>query len=109
MKNRSAFVLPMLLSALLLGGAAPAHAHAPGEASALSAMSALPVASVVVGAGLAASAVVAVPVALSSAGAALPAASAAGAGVRAGLACRSTYTALNTAVVIHCLKGVLVQ
>lgn len=51
----------------------------------------------------------AVSAALSSAGAALPAASAAGAGVRAGLACRSTYTALNTAVVIHCLKGVLVQ
>lgn len=60
----------LLAAALVLGmfGSAPARAH--GDASAASAVSALPVASVVVS-GAAASAVVAVPVALSTAGAVL--------------------------------------
>ena len=58
-------------AALVLGLVAGAPARAHGEASAVSAVSALPLASVVVGAGAAASAVAAVPVVLSTAGAVL--------------------------------------
>lgn len=58
-------------AALALGLVVGAPARAHGEASAISALSALPMASVVVGAGAAASAVAAVPVALSTAGAVL--------------------------------------
>ena len=58
-------------AALVLGLVAGAPARAHGEASAVSAVSALPLASVVVGTGAAASAVAAVPVVLSTAGAVL--------------------------------------
>ena len=58
-------------AALVLGLVAGAAARAHGEASAVSALSALPLASVVVGAGAAASAVAAVPAVLSTAGAVL--------------------------------------
>ena len=66
MKKQIAVVV--LAAAALVGG--PANAH-PNDASALSMLSALPVASVVVGASAAAGAVLAVPVALSAAGAVL--------------------------------------
>ncbi len=60
-----------LAAALVLGVFCSAPARAHGDASAVSALSALPVASLVVGSGVAASAVAAVPVALSTAGAVL--------------------------------------
>lgn len=61
----------LLAAALVLGFLCSAPARAHGDASAVSAVSALPVASLVVGSGAAASAVVALPVALSTVGAVL--------------------------------------
>ncbi len=69
MKTR--FVALMTACVLLAGVAAPLQARAQSEASALSAVSTLPIASVMVGASAAASAVVVVPAALSTAGAVL--------------------------------------
>ena len=60
-------LIASLLAALVIASG-PSHAHAQSDASALSALSALPVASVVVGAGAAASTVVAIPAMLSVAG-----------------------------------------
>ena len=66
MKNRLA---AYLIAALTLGGSAASfNAQAQSEASALRAVSALPVASVVVGTSAAAGSVVAIPVVLSTAG-----------------------------------------
>ena len=67
MKTRVATYL-IAVCAVLTGATAYFYAHAQAEASALSAVSALPVASVVVGASVAASTVAAVPVMLSAAG-----------------------------------------
>lgn len=61
----------LLAAALVLGILCSAPVRAHGDASAVSAVSALPVASVVVGGSAAASAVVALPVAFSTAGAVL--------------------------------------
>lgn len=70
MKNR--FVTGLIVACALLAGAgASFHAQAQSEASALSALSALPVASVVVGGSAVAGSVVAVPLVLSTAGAVL--------------------------------------
>jgi hypothetical protein len=70
MKNRIATYLIATYS-ILTGTSLPFHAQAQSEASALSAVSAMPVASVVVGASAAATAVLAVPVVLSTTGAVL--------------------------------------
>lgn len=72
MKKSSASLITSLAAALLLlsGTALPVHAHAQSDASAFSAVSALPIASVVVSAGVAGS-VLAAPVILSTAGAVL--------------------------------------
>lgn len=65
------FIASLVASLLLLSGTAmPVHAHAQSDASTLSAVSALPLASVVVSAGAAGS-VLAAPVILSTAGAVL--------------------------------------
>jgi hypothetical protein len=69
MKNR--FTAYWIAACITLAGAASFNVQAQSEASALSAVSALPVASVVVGVGAASGAVVAVPVVLSTAGAVL--------------------------------------
>ena len=69
MKNR--FVAYCTAVCITLAGAASFNAQAQSEASALSAVSALPIASVVVGGSAAAGAVVAIPVVLSTAGAVL--------------------------------------
>jgi len=68
MKNR---LNTCLMAACILAGAVSFNAQAQSEASALSAVSTLPVASVVVGASATAGSVVAVPVVLSTAGAVL--------------------------------------
>jgi hypothetical protein len=70
MKNFFAACL-LTACAAVVGLSAPLPARAQSEASALSALSALPLASVVVGAGAASGAVLAVPVVLSTAGAVL--------------------------------------
>ncbi|HCY16651.1 MAG: hypothetical protein A2Z93_14910 [Curvibacter sp. GWA2_64_110] len=70
MKHRLATVL-IAVCAIFVGASAAFDVKAQTDASALSAVSALPVASVVVAGSAAASAVVAVPVALSTAGAVL--------------------------------------
>lgn len=70
MKHRIATYL-IAISLIITGTSVPFHAQAQSEASALSAFSAMPVASVVVGASAAAGAVLTVPVVLSTAGAVL--------------------------------------
>jgi len=65
MKSRFA---TCLIAVCFLAGTAASNAHAQSEASALSAVSTLPLASVVVGASATAGSVVAIPVVLSTAG-----------------------------------------
>ena len=67
MKNRSAIHL-VAACAVFMGASTPLHAQAQSDASALSAISAMPVASVV---GASVGAVIAIPVAFSTAGAVL--------------------------------------
>jgi hypothetical protein len=68
MKTRT---IPILIMSLLFCATMPARADAQGDASALSTVSALPIASVVVAGSTAASVVVALPLALSVSGAVL--------------------------------------
>lgn len=67
MKNRIASLFVAACTALVVT-AAPLQAHAQSEVSALSAVSALPVASIIVGGSTVADAVLAVPIVLSTAG-----------------------------------------